>query len=573
MPFNNLDSTAAQIARMTPQQRQQFAQMHKTDPIMMSLVSFVQNQDEAFRAAQMAKMTGQEKPKVVDQVIASINPPPPQATPQEMPSQGMPPQGAPQAAQQLPENTGIAALPAPNMQQMADGGITGYQDDLYVPDDSDARMGNGGYNFPQGEAVIRMADGTPPEMFYSPEESLSTYTQAEPTSREEQIYKEAEEYRQRYGQKPTKQISSAQKPARFDTSIENLESIVAKINRLPDVDRIPAMAQLRRDVGPQAMDALSIGAINTAPSYGAMPSGESPEAVYERMSAKKGVDPYAAQRQGIVDLTSKLSSERQAQEEKDIAERGEAFKGAEERVSKREQGLSKIQDRETGLALLAAGAAMMSTPGGLARALGKGVQVGAAQYGEGMAKIDAAKQKIDDARDKMEEYRRAEKMMTAKQRAEAKKEADQLTILGQKYLLEGVVTAGGDVKDMAKFFANLAGQKDIAATKGYFDVAQSQTTGYPGIARDIARLTAEGKPDEAKKLEATFKNITGTLGKEETAETKAMQTPGWKLLNIQLASETDPKKRNALLQQMQDLVRDQAKQDQFAGFKVLPPQR
>ena len=99
MPFNNLDSTAAQISRMTPQQRQQFAQMHKTDPIMMSLVSFVQNQDEALRAAQMAKMTGQEPPKVVDQVINSINPPP--QAPQGMPPQGAPQQ--PQAAQQLPK--------------------------------------------------------------------------------------------------------------------------------------------------------------------------------------------------------------------------------------------------------------------------------------------------------------------------------------------------------------------------------------------------------------------------------------------------------------------------------------
>ena len=46
--------------------------------------------------------------------------------PQGMP-QGMPPQAAPQqAAAQLPENTGIAPLNAPNIQGMADGGIAGY---------------------------------------------------------------------------------------------------------------------------------------------------------------------------------------------------------------------------------------------------------------------------------------------------------------------------------------------------------------------------------------------------------------------------------------------------------------
>ena len=309
MPFANLDSTAARIAKMLPPARAQFAQMHKADPIMMSLVSFVDNQEKAFLSANLARQAGTEPPKVNDQIIASINPQAPQG------GQGMP-QGAPQqpqAAQQLPENTGIAALPAPNMQQMADGGITGYQDDLYVPDDSDARMGNGGYNFPQGESVIRMANGTPPEMFYSPEESLSTYTQAEPTSREEQIYKEAEAYRQRFKPKISKERELEDKQlAEFDAATQMFE----RDNK-----------QKAAPKSPQAESRLMPQRTMAAPS-----AGQGPEAVYKRMTSEPTVDPYAEARQGISDFAISAAEKRREQLAKDIAERGEAFKGAEDRA-------------------------------------------------------------------------------------------------------------------------------------------------------------------------------------------------------------------------------------------------
>jgi len=57
------------------------------------------------------------------------------------------------AQQQLPENQGIAQIPAPNMQRMADGGIAGYDDE--------GGMAQGGmYDFAQrSEPVLRMADG------------------------------------------------------------------------------------------------------------------------------------------------------------------------------------------------------------------------------------------------------------------------------------------------------------------------------------------------------------------------------------------------------------------------------
>jgi len=61
------------------------------------------------------------------------------------------------AQQQLPENQGIAQIPTPNMQTMADGGIAGYADD----EEGMATGGMGGmFNFAQqSEPVVRMSGG------------------------------------------------------------------------------------------------------------------------------------------------------------------------------------------------------------------------------------------------------------------------------------------------------------------------------------------------------------------------------------------------------------------------------
>jgi hypothetical protein len=57
----------------------------------------------------------------------------------------------------LPEDQGIAQIPTPNMQRMADGGIAGYEDD----EEGMATGGMGGmFNFAQqSEPVVRMAEG------------------------------------------------------------------------------------------------------------------------------------------------------------------------------------------------------------------------------------------------------------------------------------------------------------------------------------------------------------------------------------------------------------------------------
>lgn len=110
---------------------QQYAMLHKNNPYILSLAKSESDRRKQLRTAAQGQV-GQQ-PTVVDQNIAGM------------------------AQQQLPENQGIAQIPTPNMQSMADGGIAGYADD----EEGMATGGMGGmFNFAQqSEPVVRMSGG------------------------------------------------------------------------------------------------------------------------------------------------------------------------------------------------------------------------------------------------------------------------------------------------------------------------------------------------------------------------------------------------------------------------------
>jgi hypothetical protein len=140
MQLEELSNISDNLAMMPDPALQQFAQMHKTDPYMVSLALSESNRRKKMRTAKQGQAGAMPQPKVVDAAI-----------------QGMQPAPAPVAQTQLPENQGIAQIPTPNMQRMADGGIAGYEDD----EEGMATGGMGGmFNFAQqSEPVVRMAEG------------------------------------------------------------------------------------------------------------------------------------------------------------------------------------------------------------------------------------------------------------------------------------------------------------------------------------------------------------------------------------------------------------------------------
>jgi len=140
MQLEELSNISDNLAMMADPALQQFAQMHKNDPYMVSLALSESNRRKKLRTAKQGQAGAMPQPKVVDAAIQSMTPAP-----------------APVAQTQLPENQGIAQIAAPNIQRLADGGIAGYEDD----EEGMATGGMGGmFNFAQqSEPVVRMAEG------------------------------------------------------------------------------------------------------------------------------------------------------------------------------------------------------------------------------------------------------------------------------------------------------------------------------------------------------------------------------------------------------------------------------
>lgn len=149
------------LATLSSQQLQQMGQQYKDDAIMLGLVLHEKQRRDAIQAA--SREQPEQQPPINEQVVQSLGPqqqqqmPPPQQgqgpmPPQQGPQGPMPPQQGPQGPmppQQgqgpmppqrmadggmtgLPEDSGIGALPAPNIARMAGGGIASFADDGLV---------------------------------------------------------------------------------------------------------------------------------------------------------------------------------------------------------------------------------------------------------------------------------------------------------------------------------------------------------------------------------------------------------------------------------------------------------
>jgi len=117
----NVKTLTDTMSRMELPQLQQYATLHKNDPYIVTLALSIANQKKQMKAAQDGQAGMMPQPTVVDQDIFGI------------PLEPQPRGAVPPQQQGLPEDQGIGTLPAPNMQNMAGGGIVAFDEGGDVP--------------------------------------------------------------------------------------------------------------------------------------------------------------------------------------------------------------------------------------------------------------------------------------------------------------------------------------------------------------------------------------------------------------------------------------------------------
>lgn len=433
MLLEELDNVAGMLAKMSPQQRQQFAAMHHNDPYLLSLTKFVNDTVRTnAQALKNQQLMGQPPmPPVNQQAI-----------------QGMAP---PQAQAMLPEDQGIAQLPTRDAmtQEAAVGGIVGNDYDMavgYADGGMVERYQDRGLVRPNPyiENILEMDaefdDLGNPRSRVEREAILRRQTEA----------REEKKRTEMYGAQLAATPSSAQ--------VEQMEKFY-KPRRSPEPRVAPLAAQtttppvLPAPAPASAPAPAPVPVAETRPSpppvYGsaaAMPKTKTPEEFareYNKaMGAVDAKDPAAAERQKLQEEIVAAARAREAEFDKDVAARGDRFKAREERFAAREGRLREEAKTNEGLALLSAAAAVL-TPGGLAAGLGKAAQVAIPQYQEGLSKLRAAQERIEEGRDRLDELRQNYDDLTARERRQLRDGINTAGIEARKLGIEGIMATQG----------------------------------------------------------------------------------------------------------------------------------
>jgi hypothetical protein len=492
---------------MPDQALQQYAQMHKNDPYIMALAMSESNRRKTIRTG--AQMNAPEEPKVVDQAIQSMAAPMPEDV-----GIGQLPTGEMNYAEggivafsdggDVPRfqdrglvqgsadranafkygamrelsriSPGLAALfggvssAATGLSQaVLDGQAT-----------STSKPSEAGAQVPPALRAQYLREveemGFGKRMQFSPEiaQVLAASTAADQKAN---LQREQDMAKQRTAALGLTSASPATAQKSVDaTSVVNGPSAV-EVTGTPPPNPAPNPARDRAVAAAAAAARASAAAAAAAakppvapvapaaPAAAAPPQGGLPDLQkqYEEILAKQKYEDPA--KTNLTALTTKETAA--AQDEKAALERDQArfanvFKGREERLGKREADINTQKNTNTSLALLNAGLAVMSTPGGLATALGTGAQVGTRQFAAGLDKIRSAQEKIDDARDRIEELRLNRDEMSAKEIRAAENKIRNVGIDAEKRVIDGVRQAGQINRDAAKAVFTSTAQQGIA---------------------------------------------------------------------------------------------------------------
>jgi len=505
----NVNQITSTLAKLPDQALQQYAQLHKNDPYVMSLAVSESNRRKELRAAGQGAQGMQPQPKVADAAIAQMG------------------------AQPMPEEMGIGALPAQNMQQMADGGIAGYdgydEGGMTYGQEPVMMMAEGGVARYQAGGGAQSLTGDIPGFVAG---TSIFQTQPRPAEDEPLFRRWAREFGESTEAKRVQEArvramkgqplsaadqerikkadivasdaaAGAQDMAQFDAA-SNLYMTERAAKQAADKPKPTAPAAAKADTGRKVSGPGAPAARPAAPE-------QSAAARYAAMQKEMGLGDREAvddSRAGLAAAMRKTAKDEASEFEKDVAARGEAFKGREERLAKREAGLSKQKDETAGLALLEAGLAIMSTPGKLAEAVGKGAQAGLKTYSAGLAQLRAAQEKMDDARDQIEEFRRNEANMTAKERRQFKSQINRTETEIEKMGVDAAEKMYGYKREDAKSVFAASTQerltdKEIAGRENAARIAAG-----PGYERNKMLRDAQG--NEAK-VRAEYGKLQGKV--------------------------------------------------------------
>ena len=256
-----------------------------------------------------------------------------------------------------------------------------------------------------------------------------------------------------------------------------------------------------------------------------------------------------------------------AELEKQFKEQGLAFEDTLTRLTSKEKRVQTMQDNQLGLSLLEAGLNMMAGESQYAMVnIGKGAQAGTKKYIEIQNQVEAYRDKIDETKMKIEEYRRNEANMNARELRAAQRDIDDSVSAGAQAMINLAREQYGLNRQQAISFVSNSmqmqqfnvGQKNQAAmhnqsTAAGIDTAYAQMANQAAIAEKnrqtqlgIAALEAKyRKENPAAGSLGFFKELGGgnpVKGMEIYSKSMGVEAKGEEALVLAWAKMSEPEK-------------------------------
>ena len=492
----NMDQMVARLIKLSPPMLQEFAAEHQNDTYALLAAKAASEAQKKMMAANRPQQMGMP-PKVNEQVVASIAQPPqaPQASPQ---------------AQGLPEESGIAQLPAPNMQGMAGGGIVAFSTGNLVRGQEESF-----------EAFRR-------RLF---DAELQAQRDANAASDQE---REAE--RQRYlaaqGENnrvpPSPFFNRAPLPALKKSAVALAPIAALNTDNRPYPDRNLAASQptpggIASAVTPApAGPKLSVdGASAAAPAGARATQGGGLTELYKKTLAAQGAatDPYEADRNEVMKSRQEMAGE----ELTDAKARKEGLAallgGRESRIKGREERAEKSENLNTKMAVINAGLAMMQSTGRGLAGIAEGATKGMGMYAEGLKLTAAERQKIEDAKDSFDELKFNSENLTQKEITAAKNKVSEVANMTKEKHIDALMKR----EDINRETAGKLFEATVRQNEGALDRANRvAVAGMPGREERLAAIIGAGGPkaeelikgiQELKAIEAGKFNVPAEYAK------------------------------------------------------------
>ena len=464
----SIDALRVQLMKMNAQQLQAFAQANQDDAIKLGLAAEADKYKKQHAQEAMALMSGQQqKPPIAQQILQSIGQPPQQQQPQgpqqgqgpmppqgqggPMPPQGMPPQGMPpqQMAQGpmppqgmadggyvLPEDQGIATLPVGGM-DFAEGGIVGYADGGGVPGYADGTLVGQGF---------RRDQMLPPPTSSRNAAIASTMANISAQASQDELAK-IEAQLQSMPPSPQRDYLENRKRLLLNSSAP---PVAPKEAIAPAIPYDPATATRRSMYSEKAApppDVKNLQKGSAIPQQGGITSlATTPEAIQTAWNSMQqpAADQFEGRIRNIGEMEQANAAAALAQRRQDIEDLGPAYTEREAKLKDRQGRIEKEEGKLPYMAMLEAGLAMMggTSPHAFVN-IGAGGATGLKSYKQGVDKISEAKDKLDDAFGRIEEARRGEKVLNAKELRELENNVRKTVTQTEKDVLAGAQQAYG----------------------------------------------------------------------------------------------------------------------------------